>query len=49
MVVMDEFGEFMDCEVGALAGAVDREEPEHGDIHLIEVVIDVAECFAGEF
>ncbi len=44
----DEPGEFVDGEVGALARAVHREETEHDDIEAVNVVIDVAEGFAGK-
>jgi len=35
-------------QVGPLARAIDGEEAQHDDVQAIDVVIDVAEGFAGE-
>ena len=47
--LLDELGEFVYSEVGPLARAVNGEEAEHDDVHAVDVVIDMAEGFAGEF
>ena len=41
-------GEFMDGQIGPLARTVNGEETKHGDIHPIDMVIDMAEGFTGQ-
>lgn len=46
---VDERREFMDREVGALAGSIDGEEAEADGSHSVEVRVIAAEVFAREF
>ena len=47
--LFDELCEFVDGEVGSLAGAVDGEVTQAGQIDFVKVMVSVAEEFAGLF
>ncbi len=46
---VDRFGKFMNRQIGSLARAVNGEKTQAGNVDAVEMMVDVAEGFTGEF
>lgn len=48
LTLVDALGEFVNGEVRALSGSVDGEKAEHGNVHAVNMMVGVAQGFAGQ-